>query len=188
MGKLIRGVGTASKGTYPIWLGDKQSREYRIWYGMLDRCYNPKTWAKRPNYIDCIVCDRWLDFQNFAHDVNNMIGWNEKDKEGLYYELDKDILIEGNKVYSPETCLLVPRIINQWGCVREYNRKPQKNGRYRVQYHLWDKQLQVGYVDTLEEARHIYSIKKQDTLIEYVLYYRDTLDKRLVQKVLGTPN
>lgn len=155
---------------------------------MLDRCYNPKAWKKRPNYIDCKVCDRWLDFQNFAHDVNNMAGWNAKDREGLYYELDKDILIEGNKVYSPETCLLVPRIINQWGCIREYTRKPHKNGRYRIQYPLWGEQVHLGYVGTLEEAKELYKDCKYTSLVEYVLYYKDTLDKRLVHKVLGTPN
>ena len=30
------------------------------------------------------------------------------------YELDKDLLTEGNKVYGPETCLFVPKVVNNF--------------------------------------------------------------------------
>ena len=52
-----------------------------------------------PTYIGCTVCIEWNNFQNFA-------GWfNENYIEG--YDLDKDIKVNGNKVYSPVTCLIV---------------------------------------------------------------------------------
>ena len=35
-----------------------------------------------------------------------------KDDNGRLYHLDKDILVKGNKVYSPETCCFVPQEIN----------------------------------------------------------------------------
>ena len=81
---------------------------YEYWRGMIRRCYDPYFLDKHPTYRDCIICKEWLNFQNFAK------WWNEN-----YYncnnermELDKDILIKGNKIYSPETCIFVPKRIN----------------------------------------------------------------------------
>lgn len=50
------------------------------------------------------MCDEWHSLKAFKkwHD-NNFI-------EGFH--LDKDILVEGNKVYSPETCVYVTPLLN----------------------------------------------------------------------------
>lgn len=86
----------------------KQTKAYKSWLSMISRCYNPYYINKFPTYIYTTVCEEWLNFQNFAE-------WYEKN----YYEipnqrmhLDKDILIKGNKIYSPETCVIVPERIN----------------------------------------------------------------------------
>lgn len=77
---------------------------YRRWSGMLNRGYSNKFKEKFPSYKDKYVCNEWLTFSNFK-------AWMEKqDWEGL--ELDKDILVKGNNVYSPETCCFVPGFIN----------------------------------------------------------------------------
>lgn len=72
---------------------------YQCWSGMLERCYCKKFKAKRTTYSGCSVCSEWHNFQNFAK-------WYLLNyKPGL--ELDKDVLIDGNKLYSPSTCLFV---------------------------------------------------------------------------------
>ena len=75
---------------------------------MLTRCYSDKL-SQRENYKDCSVCNEWLNFQNFAE-------WYNENKYTLPFnervELDKDILLKGNKIYMPERCLLVPKRIN----------------------------------------------------------------------------
>ena len=77
---------------------------YDTWKGMLRRCYSSKFHQKRPSYIGCSVCDEWLTFSNFK-------AWMElQDWEGK--QLDKDLLKEGNKVYSPEHCIFVDSKIN----------------------------------------------------------------------------
>ena len=77
---------------------------YRTWKDMLKRCYSEKHHQRQPTYKDCSVCDEWLLFSNFKR-------WMEQqDWEGK--QLDKDLLIEGNKVYSPDTCIFVDRKIN----------------------------------------------------------------------------
>ena len=79
---------------------------YRKWVSMLRRCYSVKYHRQFPTYSDCTVCDEWLTFSNFKT-------WMEaQDWEGK--ELDKDLLTEGNKVYSPDNCVLVLKAINSF--------------------------------------------------------------------------
>ena len=77
---------------------------YQTWIDMLRRCYSERMQAKRPTYIDCSVCEEWLTFSNFKK-------WMEaQDFEGKH--IDKDILISGNKIYSPDTCVFVYGHVN----------------------------------------------------------------------------
>ena len=72
------------------------------WYSILCRLEND------PHYINKVsICDEWMTFENFYNWVINQIGWE-------VYSLDKDLLQgnKENKVYSPETCVFVPQLIN----------------------------------------------------------------------------
>jgi hypothetical protein len=80
------------------------------WKGMLERCYNKKCIETQPTYKGCIVCEEWHDYQNFKVWFNeNFIELKDKNERVC---LDKDILVKGNKIYSPETCCFVPNEIN----------------------------------------------------------------------------
>ena len=75
---------------------------YICWRDMLRRCYSAKYQEKQPTYKGCRVCDDWLYYSNFKN-------WYDKsyyEVENKTSQLDKDILIKGNKVYSPDTCVL----------------------------------------------------------------------------------
>lgn len=79
---------------------------YDLWYAVMQRCYNPKRYNNftGKSYDDVTVCKEWHNYQNFADFyVNNYV-------EG--YQLDKDILKPGCKVYSPDTCMFVSRSVN----------------------------------------------------------------------------
>lgn len=78
------------------------------WVGLLRRCYSDKLKEKHPTYQNCTVCEEWHNYQVFAKWYED----NYYNIEGQRMELDKDILYKGNKIYSPETCVFVPRIIN----------------------------------------------------------------------------
>lgn len=84
----------------------KSTFEYKKWRWMLLRCYNPNELEKEPSYIGCNVCNEWMNFQNFAQWIQD----NKYQCDNL--ELDKDLLILGNKLYSPDTCCLLPHEIN----------------------------------------------------------------------------
>ena len=83
---------------------------YQTWSDMLKRCHSEKFQENRPTYKGCTVSGEWLKFSAFKT-------WMEKqDFEGK--ELDKDLLFEGNKVYSAETCVFVTQMVNNFttGC------------------------------------------------------------------------
>lgn len=88
--------------------GEKQPicQFYLKWYNMMQRCYGNKYQAKYPTYIGCKVCDEWLTFSKFK-------AWMEK-QDWQSKELDKDLLVKGNKVYSPDTCVFVDGATNRF--------------------------------------------------------------------------
>lgn len=74
----------------------------KCWVRMIRRCYDKQSCCS--SYSKCKVCDDWLIFTNFAS------WYKEHYVEG--WQLDKDILAKGEKIYSPETCCFVPLEIN----------------------------------------------------------------------------
>ena len=83
-------------------------KSYSVWTSMLKRCYSDKCQKKQPTYKGCCVCEEWLNYSNFKKWFND----NYYEIEGEQMNLDKDILVKGNKIYSPETCVFVPKKIN----------------------------------------------------------------------------
>ena len=77
---------------------------YSVWVSMLNRSYCKKSHQKKLTYIGCSVVDEWLTFSKFK---SWMIKQDWKGKA-----LDKDVLVQGNKVYSPLTCIFVTQSIN----------------------------------------------------------------------------
>ena len=79
---------------------------YRAWGSMLKRCYSVKYQESCPTYAGCSVSEEWLTFSNFK-------SWMmAQDWEGL--QLDKDLLIDGNKIYSADTCVFVTGVVNNF--------------------------------------------------------------------------
>lgn len=100
----ILGVGFFGEGDYS---SKTHPLAYQKWRNMLTRCYCEKYQSKNPSYKDCSVASEWHNFQNFAK-------WFESQGNKLIkgIELDKDIKVDGNRVYSGDTCLLVTRAEN----------------------------------------------------------------------------
>lgn len=104
----IYGVGIVGLGRYKCTVNREKTPQYKCWASMLHRCYYPKFLDRFPTYRECYVCKEWLTFQNFAmwFDLNFP-------RDGMKYDLDKDIKIDENKVYSPEACSFVSPIKNK---------------------------------------------------------------------------
>lgn len=114
MGKLVYGVGVndADYETQKsmrvdgkkvhIWVCPIYSR----WKGVIERCYSEKFKIKNSAYMECLTVPEWHYFMTFR-------SWMiEQDWEGKH--LDKDILFPGNKIYGPDTCVFVDRVVNNF--------------------------------------------------------------------------
>jgi hypothetical protein len=100
----VCGVGFLGVGQHKPKVDGKATKEYETWRNMLKRCYCPKTLSKHPTYVGCSVDARWHDYQVFAEffELNYIDG----------YQLDKDKIVEGNKVYGPESCVFISHAEN----------------------------------------------------------------------------
>lgn len=139
---------------------------YTRWNNMLKRCYSIKELTRHPTYIGCTVCCEWLSFSNFKK------WFDENYIEG--FDLDKDILVEGNKIYSPETCRFVPHYLNSLMCRCDAGlgelplgitkRPPSKNRKINTTYSARVSDGYSGHLSrnfkTIEEAQSWYSTTK----------------------------
>jgi len=96
---VVYGIGFVGDGIHKPTVNRKHTKVYSTWKSILQRCYCKDKLKLNPTYLGCTVCDEWHNFQNFAEWYkNNYI-------DG--HHIDKDIKVEGNRIYSPSTCLFV---------------------------------------------------------------------------------
>ncbi len=103
----VCGVGFIGVGTHKVSELRTTTRQYRLWKSMMERCYSVKYLRKRPTYRGCHVCDRWHNFQLFCEDICKLVGYEAWLNKSNNMQLDKDIRIVGNKMYSCATCMFV---------------------------------------------------------------------------------
>lgn len=184
--KTVAGVGFIGVGKYKSTDGKKATTAYEHWRSMLLRCYCDKTKQNNPTYKDCFVCEEWLNFQVFAEWY-----YNQKFKD-CGYQLDKDILVEGNKHYSPETCCLVPRCINTTFNSRAAARgkylqgvSPYNNtGKFRATVKVKGKPKTLGVYSTEEEAYEAYRIGKEAQVKILALEWKGRIDNRVFDALM----
>lgn len=137
--------------------GGNRSVEYEAWLGMLVRCYSERFLKKNPSYIGCTVCEEWHNFQVFAE------WYTREDEYGRGYHLDKDILVKGNKLYSPKTCCLVPQGLNSFFSGFDGETKniyKTTNGKFVAKISRYGKKEHLGTFETEHEASLVYSRAK----------------------------
>lgn len=170
----VYGVGiTGNK--YPTWIigTDNHTKEYRAWMNMLIRCFDKKTKERYPTYKDATCCKEWLLFENFyewLHKQENFEKWYVNDD----WHLDKDIILKGNKTYSPETCCLVPYNVNKLFIKHELYRgnlpigvtKCKNRDGYiiRCMNPITGERDYLGYRTSLNESFNLYKSYKEDII------------------------
>lgn len=110
--KLVQGWGINDIPEFSV--GENKNL-YKIWSRMLERVYS-KNWQERyTEYAGVKISEDWKYFSNFVNWASNQY-WKGND-------LDKDLLINGNKLYSSETCIFIPPCINK--CLVKHNGRGQ---------------------------------------------------------------
>lgn len=138
---------------------------YVRWSNMLKRCYSVSFQKKNPTYIGCNVCEEWLTFSIFKK-------WMECQKwENMH--LDKDILIDGNKTYSPDACVFVDAATNylltDHGRARGYlpTGVTRKGRKYRARCNVDNKTHNLGVHNTPEKAHSVYLNYKAMVVVDH---------------------
>ncbi len=104
---LVFGHGIYEKGRYKGSVCGKHTKEKHLWTGILQRCYSKEYHNLKPTYESCTASENFKNFQFFAEWCNQQVGFGLTD-----WQLDKDLLISGNKLYSEDTCVFLPSHIN----------------------------------------------------------------------------
>lgn len=177
------GIGVYEKGVHPCSVGRKITKEYALWLSMLSRCTNDGVQQSNlPTYVGCEVHPDFIKFQDFAEWCHKQIGFYVNK-----FQLDKDILMPGNKVYGPDTCVFVPPIINV--LFRGPTNSPYLRGVKRQAKDTprpWGASLMsegvrksLGSYYTEQEAHHAYIIAHKKEVMRLADMWETSIDPRV---------
>ena len=161
----------------------KNDQMYNTWMCMLNRCYGATHTKKNSPYKDCSVSENFKYYPYFKEWCNKQIGFGNKG-----WALDKDILVKGNRVYSEDTCCLVPAEINSLltrytkesdTCKGVYYNK--KLGKFSA--HLLGKY--IGLFTTELEAFQVYKQAKEAYIKEVANKWKDQIDNRVYEALMN---
>lgn len=161
--KLTHGIGV-NDAEYMVqsnMIGKRADCPYYLkWKNMLKRCYSTAYQDKHQAYKGCSVSSEWLVFSSFKR---WMIKQNWKGKE-----LDKDLLFQGNKIYSSKNCLFVTQEINKLLISRKKSKGKYRQGvcfdkakeRFKAQLSIGGKVINIGFFDSELDASTEYKKAK----------------------------
>ena len=184
----VFGVGVL--GTkYPSKVNGVITKEYELWKSMLKRCYSDDYKSKYPTYEGCEVSNKFKSYEYFYEWCNKQIGFGVSG-----FELDKDLLIKGNKVYSESTCVFVPTEINLLLTKRTSLRGNHLIGVYwnkranafvsRVRKNK-GKHEHLGCFKTEIEAFNTYKVAKESFVKEQANEWKDQIDIRAYNALMN---
>ena len=182
--------GVGALGTkYPPSINGVKTKEYALWKHMLERCYSDNFKKRRPTYEGCEASDNFKSYEYFYEWCNKQIGFDNED-----WQLDKDLLVKGNKVYSENTCVFIPREINQILVKSTASRGEHLIG---VRWHKRDKtfiaqvsknkgkQECLGYFKTEIEAFNAYKEAKESFVKEQAEKWKSEIDPRAYDALMS---
>lgn len=185
--KIYYGIGYYGKELEGKKLSEIPS--YRTWRMMLQRCYDEKVHNTEPRYRDCVVCEEWHSLYNF----NEWYLKNHYTVADERIELDKDILVKGNKIYSPDTCVFAPQRINTLivGANRIRGKFPigvyydKQKKRYIASLSCENKIVKVARCKTPIEAFFEYKFYKEQHIKNVAEEYRKVIPERLYNALMN---
>lgn len=150
-----------------------ENKSYNYWTKIFQRCYYDCALKRKNTYKDCYICKDWENYSNFKKWYNE----NYYEIDGEDMQLDKDILVKGNKYYSPNTCIFVPKRINLLFV---------KTDKVRGEYPIGVTKLPSGkfysQCSYLDENNKISRIRKSyDNYLDAFNFYKETKEKYIKQ-------
>lgn len=157
-----------------------------LWHSVNRRTKGSQSGTK--TYQQC--ANGFENFQVFAEWCQSQVGYCCTDEKGKIYQLDKDILCKGNKVYSPDVCVFVPQAVN---CLLQANRTPinglpigvslATSGNYSVTLRRGCLKMKSVYKEfkSPEQAFLFYKEQKEKYVKEVADFYRGQIDPRVYE-------
>lgn len=185
--KLIYGIGCIGEGRYKSHANGEKTQSYIKWFSMMTRCYDKKQLKRRTKYEKVTVCDEWHNFQNFAK-------WYEsQDCKDSSYCLDKDILVAGNTVYSPNACCLVPYEINVLLTVNRRSDRTlplgafldKRYNRFKSKMSADGKPVYLGMFATAQEAHDAYVFAKEEHVKRKAIEWRHEISEQVFKVLMN---
>ena len=184
----VYGVGIL--GTkYSSKINGVQTKEYTLWNDMLKRCYSDVYKKKQPTYVDCKCSENFKSYEYFYEWCRKQVGF-----ANLRWQLDKDLLGKGNKVYNENTCVFIPKEINQVLVKRENMRGKYPIGVYwsktnkafmaRVNMNK-GKYEYLGSFNTELEAFKVYKTAKESFIKEQAEKWKGQIDDRAYNALMN---
>ena len=189
--RSVLGVGYLGVGKHKCWENGKHTKKYDCWIRMVSRCYDDKLKETRLDYLKNSMCEEWLNFQNFG----DLYDDNYYTIEGETMNLDKDILVKGNSLYSPSTCCFVPNKINNAfkGHTTKnktlpvgvrYDKKKNNYFSFTMDYEK-NYQRVYGHFTTPEEAHEDYIIHKRENIIWLANKYKELIPEKVYNAMVN---
>ena len=186
--KNLCNIGYSGIGNYKPYINNKKTKKYLTWEGMMKRCYDEYYSIRFPTYSNASICEEWHNFQNFAEWYDD----NFYEIDGEKICLDKDILVKGNKTYSPNTCIFAPENINNLFCKSDAIRGEYPIGvtihkphdKYVTKYRARcmnnnKKRKDLGLYNTPNEAFQSYKTYKEHLIKQIANAYKDKIPEIL---------
>lgn len=191
MENRVYGVGV-NDSTLQVHQSKKKLPEYRLWCKMLERCYSEKYHQSHPTYKGCEVEPFLLSFTNFYNFIRGLKGFGEVDEKGRPFQMDKDILVKGNKTYGVDTICFVPQEINLFLINAKLLRGElpvgvdycEGNGKYRSRLMVFNKKKHLGYFSSVEEAFAAYKVAKERHAKVLAVKWKDKIDPRVYNALM----
>ena len=178
---------------YPSKVNGVNTKEYKLWQNMLKRCYSDAYKKKYQTYEGCKVSDNFKSYEYFYGWCYSQIGFGAKG-DGNPFQLDKDLLIKGNKVYSEDSCVFLPKEINSLLTKREALRGEhligvswsKTNRAFKAQVNKnKGKREYLGIFNTEVEAFNAYKTAKESFIKEQADKWKDKIDPRAYNALMN---
>lgn len=158
-----------------------RSKEYKLWNGMLERCYSERLHLVRPTYLGCEASENFKKYSYFHDWCQNQIGFGAHG-----FELDKDTLLKGNKTYSEDLCVFIPKEINSMMTKTDAARGEnpigvcfkKRVGMYHAQHTKNNRSEHIGYFNNPNDAFLAYKSARESYIKEVANKYKDQIDPR----------
>lgn len=158
---------------------DKQI--YHVWNAIQNRV------GITTAYLDCTTTDNFKDSEFFLIWYRTQYGSN------LNWEIDKDLLVKGNRCYGEKTCVLLPKEINMALSCQKSSRGNLPRGvsfekaknNYLARCSMGrNGQINLGRFNTSKEAFLAYKTFKELLLKSLAFKYKRWLDPRAYQTLM----